>query len=159
MRARGPIAFVARRTAGARRAAGADDGIGMILVAELDEVEQLDGPRLALGPLGVGAEHGDADVRQRVEVGEQVVQLEHEPDLVATELVDALTVDTRAELAAVPAANAPIVDKLNFIFMMLRNKITQTSTTKLLKADDGTTTVGTSTVSDDGTTFTQGEMA
>lgn len=64
-----------------------------------------------------------------------------------------------AELSAVPAANASLDKKVNWLFMKARNKITQTATTQIIKADDGTTTVATSTVSDDGTTATRGEFA
>jgi len=66
---------------------------------------------------------------------------------------------TLAEAAAVPAANASLWAKINFLFLKARNKSTQTATTLLVKADDGTTTVATSTVSDDGTTYTRGELA
>ena len=66
---------------------------------------------------------------------------------------------TLAEAAAVPAANASIWAKVNFLFLKARNKITQTSTTMLVKADDGTTTVATSTVSDDGSTYTRNEFS
>lgn len=66
---------------------------------------------------------------------------------------------TLAEESAVPAANAPWWTKLNFMFLKARNKITQTATTQIVKADDGTTTVATSTVSDDGTTATRGEFS
>lgn len=75
------------------------------------------------------------------------------------EVLDVLTTDTFAELAAVPAATSSLKDKLTYLFMTARNKVTQTSTTRLLKADDGTTTVATETVSDDGTTFTKGEAS
>lgn len=78
---------------------------------------------------------------------------------VNAELLDVLTTDTFAELAAVPAATSSLKDKLTYLFMMARNKVTQTATTRLLKADDGTTTVATETVSDDGTTFTKGEAS
>ena len=53
---------------------------------------QLGCPIVFRGPNGaaarVAAQHGDADVRQRVEVREEVVHLEHEPDLVAAVAVD-----------------------------------------------------------------------
>jgi len=74
------------------------------------------------------------------------------------EVLDVLATDVFAELGSVPAASSSLKDKIAFLFMLARNKITQTSTTQLLKADDGSTTVGTATVSDDGTTFTKGEM-
>ena len=74
-------------------------------------------------------------------------------------MVDALATDTYSELAAVPAANAPLSDKIGWLFLLARNKITQTATTQLARndADDGT--VGTSTISDDDTTFIRGEFA
>lgn len=77
---------------------------------------------------------------------------------VNAEVVDVLTTDTFAELAAVPAATSSLKDKLTWLFMWARNKVTQTSTTSTLYADDETTAVATSTVSDDSTTFTGGEM-
>lgn len=78
---------------------------------------------------------------------------------VNAEVLDVLSTDTFAELGAVPAATSSLKDKIVWLFMTARNKITQTSTTQEVKADDGSTTVGTATVSDDGTTFTKGEMS
>lgn len=78
---------------------------------------------------------------------------------VNAEVVDALDTDTYAELGSVPAATASLTDKITWLFMLARNKGTQTSTVKTLLADDGSTTVATSTVSDDGTTFTRGEFS
>jgi hypothetical protein len=66
---------------------------------------------------------------------------------------------TIAELAAIPAANAPLWTAIKYLFLLARNKITQTSTTQLVKADDGTTTVATYTISDDATTYTRNEGA
>ncbi len=65
----------------------------------------------------------------------------------------------QSEPSAVPAANASPLDKLAWLAILARNKITQTATVQIVKADDGTTTVGTSNVSDDGTTATRGEFA
>jgi hypothetical protein len=78
---------------------------------------------------------------------------------VNAEVVDVIRTDTVAELTAPPAANAALSAKINWLFMKARNVITQTATTQLVKADDGTTTVGTSTVSDNGTTATRGEFS
>ncbi|MBL4651283.1 MAG: hypothetical protein JKY53_00250 [Flavobacteriales bacterium] len=78
---------------------------------------------------------------------------------VNTEVVDVLFTDTHAELSAIPAANAPLADKINYIYMNIRNKMTQTATTATLFADDTSTSVGTSTVSDDATTATKGEWS
>jgi hypothetical protein len=67
--------------------------------------------------------------------------------------------DAIAEETAVPAANASLVTKINFMFAKARNKMTQTATTQLLRNDADNATIATSTVSDDGTTFTRGELA
>jgi len=77
---------------------------------------------------------------------------------VNAEVVDVLTVDTDAELGSMPAANAPIADKVNFLFMHVRNKITQTTTTKKMHNDAGAEFASAS-VSDDGTTLTVGEFS
>lgn len=65
----------------------------------------------------------------------------------------------QAEPVAVPAANATPLEKIAWLAMMARNKVTQTATTQTVLADNGSTTVATSTISDDGTTFTRGEFA
>jgi len=76
---------------------------------------------------------------------------------VNAEVVDVIATDPAAELASVPAANASIKAKITFLAMLARNLQTRTATTAILKADDGTTTVATSTISDDATTFTRTE--
>lgn len=76
---------------------------------------------------------------------------------VNAEVLDVLSTDTFAELAAIPAATSSLKDKLTWMFMWFRNKVEQTATTKILKADNGSTTVATFTESDDGTTYTSGE--
>lgn len=64
-----------------------------------------------------------------------------------------------SDISSVPAITASAKDALNWLFALARNKITQTSSTQTLKKDDGTTTVGTASVSDDGTTFTRNEWS
>ena len=81
------------------------------------------------------------------------------PAQVNAEVVDALSVDTYAELSAPPAATSSLKDKLTWLFMYARNKVTQTATTRTLYRDDTTTVAGTSGTSDNGTTFTKGEDA
>lgn len=61
-----------------------------------------------------------------------------------------------SELAAVPASTATLKAMLQWVFMLSRNKLLQTATTSTVKANDGTTTVASSTVSDDATTATRG---
>jgi len=61
------------------------------------------------------------------------------------------------ELSAVPAVTGTALAALTWCFEMARNKYTETSTTGTLFKDDGSTTLATVTVSDDGTTFTRGK--
>lgn len=78
---------------------------------------------------------------------------------VNAEVLDVLTVDTFAEASAVPAATSTLKNKLNWLFILARNKLTQTSVTQTILADDGTTPVATATVSDDTVTFTRNEFS
>ena len=78
---------------------------------------------------------------------------------VKTQVVAALNTDTYAESSAVPAATATLVAKIAWLATLARNKITQTATTQLVRNDGDSGTVGTSTVSDDATTFTRGKFA
>lgn len=75
------------------------------------------------------------------------------------EIRDAILNLANVEPTAVPAATAAIKDHLAFLFALARNRVTQTATTQVLKADDTTTTIASATVSDDGTTFTRDEWA
>lgn len=77
---------------------------------------------------------------------------------VNAEVVDALNVDTYAELSALPSASPTIKEILMFLFEIARNKLTTTATEQKLYKDNGTTVLGTWTVSDDGTTFTKSEI-
>lgn len=67
-----------------------------------------------------------------------------------------LSVTANTELTAVPASTATVKDMIKWVFMAARNRRTQTSTTQLIKANDGSTTVGTSAVSDDTVTAVRG---
>lgn len=78
---------------------------------------------------------------------------------VNAEVVDALNVDTYGEPGSVPAATVSIAAKVNWLYALSRNKGTQTATTKTLRNDADSGNIGTSTVSDDGTTFTRGEWS
>jgi hypothetical protein len=78
---------------------------------------------------------------------------------VNAEMLDVLNVDVFGELVAPPAASSSLRDKLTWVFMCHRNLRTETATQRKLFADNGSTLVGTEAVSDDGTTFTKGEVA
>lgn len=79
---------------------------------------------------------------------------------VKTQVVAALNTDTYAEPAqGAPAATTTLVGKIGFLYKAWRNKTTQDSTTYSLFNDDAATVDHKSTVSDNGTTFTRGEVA
>jgi hypothetical protein len=78
---------------------------------------------------------------------------------VNAEVVDALSVDTYAESSSVPAATASLKDMLHWIFSATRNKRTTTSSADVVRNDGDTAAIGTSTISDDGTTFTRGKYS
>lgn len=79
---------------------------------------------------------------------------------VNAEVVDALNVDTYAEPGqGTPAATLSLAGKVGFIYKAWRNRMTQTSTTYSLYADDAVTVDHKATVSDDGTTFDRTEIA
>jgi hypothetical protein len=76
----------------------------------------------------------------------------------ANKVRDAVWAQTMAELAAVPGVTDSTLAALEWLFLLSRNKVTQTATTQLLRNDADGATVGSSTVSDDGTTFTRGKF-
>lgn len=76
---------------------------------------------------------------------------------IKAELEAVIATTNRAELAAVPAANAPFADKMNWVFMLLRNRRVVTATEETLYADDGTTPIATSDVTAASGTLTRGE--
>lgn len=76
---------------------------------------------------------------------------------VNTQVVDVLRTDTITELSSVPTANPGIHTMIQWIYQNLRNKETVTATTHTIFNDAGTS-IATSTIADDGTTFTRGEQ-
>jgi hypothetical protein len=75
-------------------------------------------------------------------------------------VVDAINVDTYAEPGQeAPPATTTLVKKIGYLYKAFRNRITQTSTTLKLFADDATTVDQKATVSDDATTYDRGEIA
>jgi hypothetical protein len=79
---------------------------------------------------------------------------------VNAEVVDAINVDVYGEPGqGAPAVSLSLVAKVNYLYKAFRNKITQTATTLSIFADDASTVDHKSTVSDDGTTYTRGEIS
>lgn len=62
------------------------------------------------------------------------------------------------ELTSIPGGSTTVENMIKLVYLLTRNRITQTSTTTTVYADDGTTAVGTATITDDGTTTTRGEL-
>lgn len=76
---------------------------------------------------------------------------------VNAEVLDVISTDTVAEPGSVPAANAPLDEKVSWLYMLSRNRVTQTATAQKIYADDGTTEEASAAVSDNGTTFERSE--
>jgi hypothetical protein len=78
---------------------------------------------------------------------------------VNAEVVDALNTDTYAEPGqGAPGATISLAAKIGYLYKSWRNKKTQTATTRSIYDDAGTTVDQKATDSDDGTTFTKGEL-
>lgn len=80
-------------------------------------------------------------------------------DALASDAVDEIWAKALSDISAVPGITASALTALNWLFVLSRNKLTQTATTTTVMKDDGSTSLSTSTVSDDGSTFTRGEFA
>lgn len=77
----------------------------------------------------------------------------------AAEVRDSVWAKAMTELASVPGVTGTTLEALEWCFLLARNKVTQTSTTQTLRNDADSGSIGTATVSDDGTTATRGEWA
>lgn len=78
---------------------------------------------------------------------------------VNAEVADVIRTDAVAELGAVPAANASLEAKVNWLFLLARNKVTQSATTQTVFADDTTTAVATAATSTAAGTTTRAEFS
>lgn len=78
---------------------------------------------------------------------------------VNAQMVDVLVTDTFGEPGSVPAATSSLKDKLNWMFMMARNKRVTTGTQDKVRNDGDAGDVGTAALSDDGTSFTRGKYS
>lgn len=78
--------------------------------------------------------------------------------VINAEVNDVLNVDAKTELAAIPAANASLGDKIALMAMATRNGGAATATAVTVNKDGGTA-LGTGSLADNGTTFTRGKLA
>ena len=81
------------------------------------------------------------------------------PAQVNTEVLDVINTDASTELASIPTTTGTLRQMIQFLFEYFRNKKTVSATTETLLKEDASTTLGTAALSDNGTTFTKGEMA
>lgn len=72
--------------------------------------------------------------------------------------VHAALITSSAELAGIPAANASLQDKIELLFMALKNKFTSTASQQDIH-DDAESSIGSASLSDDATTLTKGEFS
>jgi hypothetical protein len=78
---------------------------------------------------------------------------------VNTEVDNALNVTTYAEPAqGIPTATTTLVDKIGYLYKVLRNRKTATATLINIYNDNGTTVDHKRTISDDGTTYDEAEI-
>ena len=78
---------------------------------------------------------------------------------VKNQVVSALNTDVYGEPGqGAPGVTISLAAKIGFLYKAFRNRLTQTSTTLSVYADDGVTVDQKSTVSDDGSVYTRGEV-
>jgi hypothetical protein len=77
---------------------------------------------------------------------------------VYNQIIQALATDTYAELTSCPASTASFATMLRYIYMISRNKLTQSTTTQTLLRNDDTTALCTSAVADSSGVFTRGRF-
>ena len=81
------------------------------------------------------------------------------PAQVNAEVVDVLNTDVNTELTAIPTTVSPLRQMIQFLFQYFRNKKTVSATIETMFKEDASTTLGTATLADNGTTFTKGKTS
>jgi hypothetical protein len=130
-------------------------GVNTVQIEGGDATDALAAASGGLDAAGVRAAVGLASANLDTQLGAIDDYLDTELAAVKT-VTDQFTA-AQAELAAVPAANATPLQKLNWLFLLHRNKRTQNSGTETVYADDGSTVVATSTKTDSAGLFSRGE--
>lgn len=80
---------------------------------------------------------------------------------VNAQILDVMRVDTVAELASIPAKNAPFHEMMQLCYLWIRNKVITTRTEHTLRNDADDADIGSCAISDDDdtSTFTKGKMS
>jgi hypothetical protein len=80
-------------------------------------------------------------------------------DALAADAVTEIWNKAMTELGSVPGVTGSVLQALEWLFLLARNKITQTSTTQTLRNDADAADIATAAVSDNGSTATRAEWA
>ena len=67
-------------------------------------------------------------------------------------------ITTHAELTGIPSQSAGVLDKIELLFMALRNKFENTNALQTINNNAGNS-IGTAAISDDGTTYTKDKFS
>lgn len=78
-------------------------------------------------------------------------------DALAADAVDEIWAKAMTELAAVPGVTGTVLQALQWLFLLARNKVTQTAAVQTLRNDADNASIGTAATSDDSATFTRNE--
>lgn len=78
---------------------------------------------------------------------------------IRNEVIEILRTDPSVELSSIPSTSSPLDKQIQFLFQYFRNKRTVTDNKETIFKEDAVTPLGTSILSDDGTTFVKNEMA
>jgi hypothetical protein len=76
----------------------------------------------------------------------------------STESVSGIWARTKGELAGVPSISSSMEDKVQWMFTLARNKITQSSGVQTVRDDGDSATIASGVLSDDGLLFTRGKF-
>jgi len=123
-----------------------------------------DGPTKAELDAALAALNDLSEAEVRAALGLSAANLDTQIGTLATpaqvnaEVVDVVRTDTATELSSVPAASPDLHTMIQFIFMALRNKIDVTSSAKEVHNDAGTV-IASKSLTDDGTTYSEGKAS
>lgn len=79
-------------------------------------------------------------------------------DALAADAVNEIWAKAMTELSAVPGVTGTVLEALQWLFLLSRNKITQTNSVQTLRNNADGADIATASVSDDGTTFTRAKF-
>lgn len=80
-------------------------------------------------------------------------------DLASGDAYAAISTTTYSQPGSALGTSSTLVQQINWLALLARNKLTTTNTVQTVYASDGSTAVGAATVTDDGTTVTRGNFA